>query len=141
MLQETECSKGGAKHDRWVSSFLLSSTYGACSGRTDGGRHWGAGFPCAQTPRAPPPLGEVLPVGLHRRVSHRDHPLSPALASRCLSLLAGNARLWLCTWRLHRPSLSAGIAGSALAGEAVGGCPYCRSDWVLRCSVDGLLRG
>src|SRR5256886_11377746 len=50
----------------------------------------------------------MLPVGLYGRVSHGDHPHSPAMGGRCLSLLPGSNRLWLRSGRLWGTTLSAG---------------------------------
>src|SRR6266851_7200422 len=126
-------------YDRWLSTLFLPSARRPCAGGADNGNHRGAGFSRTQTPRAPPPLGEVLPVGLHRRVSHRDHPLGPALASRRLPLCAGNDRLWLGARRLRSTTLSAETLPRTPAGEAVDCCPYRRGDWLVRGPVDGLL--
>src|SRR2546428_12797488 len=83
----------------------------------------------------------MLPVGLYGRVSHGDHPHSPAMGGRCLSLLPGSNRLWLRSGRLWGTTLSAGTTHEARVWEAVGRCSYRRGDWVPRRSVDGLFRG
>src|SRR5437899_10864462 len=82
----------------------------------------------------------MLPVGLYGRVSHGDHPHSPAMGGRCLSLLPGSNRLWLRSGRLWGTTLSAGTTHEARVWEAVGRCSYRRGDCVLRRSVDGLFR-
>ena len=86
-------------------------------------------------------MGNTLSLGLHRGVSHSDHPVGPAHASRRLPPRSGYARLWIGALRVCRTTLSAGTDRQAYAGEAVGGRSYRRSDWILRGPVDGLLRG
>ena len=63
------------------------------------------------------------------------------LTATILSLLPGSNRLWLRSGRLRGTTLSAGTTHEARVWEAVGRCSYCRGDWVLRRSVDGLFRG
>src|SRR6266566_1673460 len=68
----------------------------------------------------------------HRGVSHSDHPVSLAHASRRLPPRTGNARLRIGSQRVCCTTLSAGTDRQAYAGEAVGRRSYHRGDWILR---------